>query len=282
MAIHGNAVRIRAVRVGARCSRVAGSGLLWLLVLCARPVFADDPGVAAVPDAKALISRAIDRTRGLTSHAILTMRIVRPSWQRETTLEAWTRGREDALIRFTAPARDRGNATLKLGDRMWTFTPRLNRSMRLPASLMSQSWAGSDFSYEDLSRTDNLLQHYALRLGTTSERDGHRVFEVIAEPRADAPVVWGREVILIRDDDVVLAHSLFDQDMQPVKALETLEVGTLSGRTFGTRSRMQKVDTPQAWTEITWQTAAFDLGLPDDLFTLFSLQHGQADGDHGS
>lgn len=233
---------------------------------------------AETTDATALVTRAIERTRGLTSHVVMTMRIVRPAWQREVTLEAWTRGREDALIRFTAPARDRGNATLKLGERMWTFTPKLNRTVRLPASMMSQSWAGSDFSYEDLARSDNLLTRYALSVISGSRRDGHQVWHVSAVPHVDAPVVWGREEVIIRDDDVVLAHRFFDQDLQLVKAMETLEVGTMSGRNFATRMRMQKAENPDAWTEVEWREATFDLQLPDDLFTQFSLQHGEADG----
>jgi len=256
--------------------------LSWILLLSfpvvswTSPVFAADPHAANPVDAATLISKAIDRTRGITSHAVMTMRIVRPAWQREITMEAWTRGREDALIRFTAPARDRGNATLKLGERMWTFTPKLNRTVRLPASLMSQSWAGSDFSYDDLSRTDNLLTRYVLTLGERTEHEGHGVHHVIAEPKPDAPVVWGREEILVRDDDVVIGHRFFDQDMQLVKAMETLAVRELSGRTFATRTRMRKLETPDAWTEVEWREATFDLELPDDLFTLFSLQHGSS------
>jgi hypothetical protein len=73
---------------------------------------------------------------------------------------------------------------------------------------------------------------------------------------------------------VVIAHRFFDQDLQLVKAMETLQVGELSGRTFATRTRMRKPETPDAWTEVEWREAAFDLELPDDLFTLFSLQHG--------
>lgn len=231
---------------------------------------------AAAPeaDARAIVARAIDQMRGISSHAVLTMRIVRPSWQRETTLETWSRGREDALIRFTAPARDRGNATLKLGERMWTFTPKLNRTVRLPTSLMSQSWAGSDFSYDDLSRTDNLLQHYTLSMSSVTEEEGHRVFHIQADPLADAPVVWGREVLSVRDDNVVLKHVFFDQDFEVVKIMEAMEIGELSGRTFALRSRMRKMETPEAFTEVTWREARFDLELPDDLFTLFSLQHG--------
>ena len=105
-------------------------------------------------DPMTLVTQSIDQTRGLSSYAEINMLIKRPSWQRESTLYSWTRGREDALIRFVAPARDAGNALLKQGDKMWTFNPKLNKSIRLPGGMMSQSWAGSDFSYDDMSRSD--------------------------------------------------------------------------------------------------------------------------------
>ena len=162
-----------------------------------QPAAGADPLLEPTPTAppvtaRELIAGAIDLTRGRTSYARMSMMVHRPDWERKSSLVAWTRGREDALIRFTEPARDAGNATLKQGDRMWTFTPKLNRTIRLPFSLMSQSWAGSDFSYNDLSRTDKLLKLYDLELVGTDEADGHLIYTIEAVPLDDAPVVWGK------------------------------------------------------------------------------------------
>jgi len=229
---------------------------------------------ATARDARQLVAAVIDQTRGTTSHGRLEMRIHRPTWERTSTLEAWTRGREDALIRFVAPARDAGNATLKQGEQMWTFTPKLNRTIRLPFSLMSQSWGGSDFSYNDLSRTDQLLQFYDLALVASEQKDGHMVHTVRATPRPDAPVVWGREELVFRDDNVLLSHTFFDQDLAPLKRLEALEVSELGGRALATRMRMSELDTPDHYTEIEYLALTFDVPLDDSTFTLFALQRG--------
>jgi outer membrane lipoprotein-sorting protein len=228
--------------------------------------------IAESPTAQQIIERAINRTRGLASHAVLNMQVVRPAWQRSTTIETWTRGREDALIRFVAPARDAGNATLKLGASMWTYTPKLNRTIRLPVSLMSQSWSGTDFSYDDLSRTDNLLQHYDLTIDQTEVIDGVTVYTISAIPRADAPVVWGKEELRIREDDVVIEQTFFDQELEPVKRLSVLAIGEMGGRTIGTHLRMYKFDSPDQYTELRWEAAEFDVELGDEHFTLFNLQ----------
>ena len=228
------------------------------------------------PTAQELIAGVIDLTRGQTSYAEFSMVIHRPDWERASKLVAWTRGREDALIRFTAPTKDAGNATLKQGQQMWTFTPKLNRVIRLPFSMMSQGWAGSDFSYSDLSRTDQLLHDYELSLVGNETRDGHQVYTVDAVPHDDAPVVWGKEQIVLRDDYVLLGQTFFDQAMKPLKRLESLEIKTLGGRTFATRMRMVPLDKTDEWTEIAYDQAQFDIKIDDGMFTVFALQSGRS------
>jgi len=248
---------------------------IWLIVgVIGAPLAgaADAPS----PTAYELIAGAIDLTRGKTSYAELSMFIHRPDWERTSKLIAWTRGREDALIRFTAPAKDAGNATLKQGQQMWTYTPKLNRVIRLPFSMMSQGWAGSDFSYNDLSRTDQLLHDYELTLVGSEERDSRRVYTIDAVPHENAPVVWGKERLVLRDDHVLMSQTFYDQAMVPVKRLDASEIKTLGGRTFGTRLKMQPLDEPGNWTEIAYDVAQFDVPIDDGMFTVFALQTGRS------
>ena len=219
-----------------------------------------------------LIEGALDLTRGTSSYTELTMTIHRPAWQRTLSLTAWTRGREDALIRFTAPPKDAGTATLKKGEQMWTYSPKIRREVRLPSSMMSQQWAGSDFSYNDLSRSDKYLRYYDFEIIQTEERDGHMVYTLDMVPRDDAPVVWGKETLVLRDDYVTLSQTFYDQELEPVKRMETLAVGTLGGRTFALAMRMQSVDKPDSWTEIRYVAADFDATVDDSLFTTFALR----------
>ena len=219
-----------------------------------------------------LIEGALDLTRGKASHIRMAMTIHRPNWERRLELEAWTRGREDALIRFTAPAKEAGNATLKKGKRMWMYSPKLKREVRLPASMMSQSWAGSDFSYNDLSRTDHYLHHYDFSI-TTSVQDGeHTIHTLELVPHDDAPVVWGKETMVLRDDYVVLTQTFFDQDLDPLKQMRTMEIGELGGRTIGLAMRMGEVEEPDRWTEVRYTSADFEAEIDDRRFTTFALR----------
>ena len=206
-------------------------------------------------DVVALVTGSIDQTRGLSSFAEMSMLIKRPSWQRKSTLKAWTRGREDALIRFVAPTRDAGNALLKQGERMWTYTPKLNKSIRLPGGMMSQSWAGSDFSYNDMSRSDKWLRDYTLQHVATEQDGGLAVYVVDAVPREDAAVVWGKERLRIREDLVLLELTYFDQDMQPVRQMVSLAIGELGGASWrlvcACRKLTSRINTPN-WNTSIW------------------------------
>lgn len=227
-------------------------------------------------DATAIVKGAIEYWRGTTSYALMAMTVHRPSFERESVMRAWTRGAKDALVRFVEPARDAGNATLNLGDDMWVFTPRLNRVVKIPFSMMASSWMGSDFSYNDLSKSDELVVHFENRIIGTEMNDGHVVYVIEATPRPSAPVIWGKEIVKVRDDSLLLEETYFDQDGKAVKRLNALEIDTLDARRYVVKLRMTKLEEPDQWTELEYREARFGRDLPDGLFTRSNLRSPRA------
>lgn len=243
-----------------------------LLSLLAVSVSADD----ASPDATSLVRAAVDHWRGLSSYSEMTMVIHRPDWERSMTMRAWTKGDERSLVRVVEPKKDRGNGTLTDDNNMWTFSPKVNRVIKIPSSMMGQSWMGSDFSNKDVARADDIVDEYQHSLLSTEEVDGRTVYEIVSVPHEEAAVVWGKEVLKIRDDHVVLEHRFYDQDGELVKQLRTLEVGEMGGRTIALRQRMQKVDEPGEWTEIRMNAVEYGIDIPDRVFTLSNLRNPRA------
>ena len=231
-------------------------------------------GIGATTDitAEALITRMIDQSRGLSSYSELNMTVNRPQWQRTSSFNVLTRGREDALIRFTAPAKDAGNATLKVGDTMWTYSPKIRRAVRLPKSMMSQEWAGSDFSYNDLARSDKLLAYYRHDIVDQIEENGLITYTIESVPNENAPVVWGKERIVFRSDNVLLEQTFFDQAMQPVKAMRAYEIQEIGGRMLAKRMRMSDLENLDRWTEVEYKSIEFDVEIDDRNFTQFALR----------
>jgi outer membrane lipoprotein-sorting protein len=224
-------------------------------------------------DATALVKAAIEYWRDVSSYAVFDMHIQRPDWQRRMTMRVWTRGNKESLVRVSAPAKDAGNGTLLLDNDMWSYNPKINRVIKIPSSMMSQSWMGSDFSNNDLAKADDLIDQYRHTLLATESHDGHKLYVIEAVPNETAPVVWGREVVKIRDDYILMEHAFYDQDNKLVKKLVTTEVKVMGGKAIAARERMQKEDKPDEWTEIVTREAKFGLTLPASTFTLANLRN---------
>jgi outer membrane lipoprotein-sorting protein len=220
-----------------------------------------------------IIRDAINHSRGVSSVGEMSMTIHRPDWERSMTMQAWTQGDETSLVRVVEPAKDAGNATLIDGDNMWSFAPRINRVIKVPSSMMGQSWMGSDFSNKDISKGTDALKFYTHKLLDTQNDDEHTVYVIESTPLEDAPVVWGKEIYHIRDDYVILRQEFWSQDGELVKYLETHDIEEMGGRVIPTRMRMQKSDTPDEWTEIIQHSAQFNVELSDNLFTLSNLRN---------
>jgi outer membrane lipoprotein-sorting protein len=238
--------------------------LIWCLMSAAP---------APAQDARDIVKRSIDNWRGTSSSGEMTMTIHRPTWERSMSMRGWTSGSKKSLIRVTAPKKDAGNGTLMVDNNMWSYAPKVNRVIKVPSSMMGQSWMGSDFSNKDVSRADDIVDQYDHTLLATEEVDGRTVWTIESVPHEEAAVVWGKEVLRIRDDDVLLRQEFWDQDGVLVKTLETLEIGEMGGRTIALRQRMAKTGTDDEWTEFSVQSMKFDIEISDNVFTRSYLQN---------
>lgn len=245
----------------------------WPCLLVAL-LFHSAVAASATPeDAATLVQRAIDYWRDSSSYSIIDMTIRRPDWERTMTIRVWTRGQKESLVRVTAPPKDVGNATLLLDNEMWSFTPKINRVIKIPSSMMNQSWMGSDFSNNDLAKADELIEQYTHKLLRKESHDGHTVYVIESVPKEAAPVVWGREVVKIRDDWIMLEHAFYDQQDVLVKKLVTSEIRLMGGKSVAARERMQRVDRPGEWTEVETKEIRFGIPIAAGTFTLSNLRN---------
>lgn len=224
-------------------------------------------------DAREIIKNAIDHFRGLSSYSEASMIIHRPEWERSMDMKIWTRGMNKSLVRITAPKKDMGNGSLLIDDDMWSYTPKINRVIKIPPSMAHQSWMGSDFTNNDVAKADDLIDRYTHTIKEKRQQDGITVYVIESVPHEDAPVVWGREMITVRDDYVLLEHQFYDQDGVLVKQLSTREIRMIGGRNLATIERMQKVDVKDEWTEFRLHHIEFDAEISNSTFTLSSLRN---------
>ncbi len=248
--------------------RALGAGMAAALAALAGPTFATEAG-----DAAAILKGAFDNYRAASSQTTMVMTVHRSEWERQMTVGTWTRGGEDALVRFLAPAKDAGNASLKLAQDTWMFDPKLNQVIKLPPSMMAQAWMGSDFSYNDLAKSEDLLIDYTHRLLGVRSAGGHSFSRIEAVPKPGAPVVWGKVEIEVRDDHVITEETFFDQDMKPARKMLAEKIGSLGGRSYPVVITMYPQDAHDRWTRVETTAAKFNVPIPAYLLTLSNLQN---------
>lgn len=227
---------------------------------------------ARAQGARALVEVAVDYYRGEASISTVDMTIHRPNWERTMTINAWTKGQKDSIFIIIAPPKDNGNGTLKRGREMWTYNPKVNRVIKLPPSMMSQSWMGSDFSNNDLAKSDSILEDYTHSIIGTETYDEKNVYVIKSTPKPEAPVVWGMQKLRIREDHILLSQEFYDEDLKLVKAMTGQQIQMLGGKLLPKLWKMQKAGVKDEYTLLNYKELAFKQDLPDSLFTLSALR----------
>ena len=218
--------------------------------------------------AEALVDHLDRLYRSTTSHALLRMTVQTPKWERTLRLEMWTEGMEKTLIRILEPARERGMATLRIGNQMWNYLPRTGRVLRIPPSMMMASWMGSDFTNDDLVRETSLREDYEFTLGGVDST----YWYLDLRPKPEAPVVWGKITIAVRRDDRLPAWERFyDEEGAAVREMRFSAPRDFGDRRIPARIELLPLTKRGHLTLLEYESAEFDLPLDPLLFSLENL-----------
>jgi outer membrane lipoprotein-sorting protein len=241
------------------------TGLL-LVALCTTALQAQE-------SARDIVDRVDRLLRGESSHGTVTMEVVTADWSRSLDLEIWSLGTDYALVRVLAPPKDAGTATLKSGNDLWNYLPRVDRTIKLPPSLMGAAWMGSHVTNDDLVKESRLVEDYDIEIAFEGTRDGTAVWEFRLTPKPDAPVVWGRVEYRVRKADFMpLWARYYDEDGNLVRTLEFSDFRKMGGRLVPAVMNMYPEDKPGERTTIRYQELEFDVDLDASFFSLQSLR----------
>ena len=241
--------------------------VFMLLVLFVSPTFSQE-----FNSAREIVDAGFNYLRDKTSYAVVEMVIHRPDWERRNEMKAWTKGQDQSLIKIISPAKDKGNATLKNGRDMWIYNPKINRVVKLPPSMMSQSWMGSDFSNNDLAKTDSLIKDYTHKIIGNETHDGKKVYVIQSMPKPKAPVVWGMLELKIREDLIFLSEEFFDESLASVKKMTGEDIQMMGGKLFPKVWKMRKTGIDGEYTKLIYNTVEFNLDLGDNVFSVPNLK----------
>ena len=247
-------------------------GLVVLLSLFTAqlPVFAESH--ATDIDVKAIIKGIDELYRSETSQTNMEMQIFTPHWERTLTLEVWTKGMDRTFILITSPKKEKGVATLRIGNEMWNYLPKTNKVMKVPPSMMMGSWMGSDFTNDDLVKESSMLDDYTYeRITPADAQPDHLYIQLL--PKEDSPIVWGKLIVAIRMSDQIPAwQHFYDETGRLTRVMNFKEIKAFDGKTIPSVMEMIPQNKEGHKTVVRFVNAAFDKGIDEKIFTRRNLQ----------
>lgn len=227
------------------------------------------PLISQAQNAKDIVRKADEKLRGSSQMAEMKMTIVRPKWTREIAIKSWSKGEDYALMYITAPARDKGVVFLKRQKEIWNWQPTIDRMIKLPPSMMTQSWMGSDFKNDDLVRQSSVIDDFEHKLLGTEVIDGRDCYRIEMVPHESAAVIWGKVISWIdKKDYLQLKTEFYDEENILVNTMYGKNVKTIGNKLLPAIMEVIPADQPQQKTIIEYVSLQFDIPLTDQFFTV--------------
>lgn len=228
----------------------------------------------AEDNAREIVARSESNIRGKTSESDVSIIIERPSWKREMGLHSWTKGTKYSMILLTSPAKEKGIVYLKCDKEVWNYIPSIERVIKLPPSMMSQSWMGTDFTNDDLVKEASAADDYTHTLSGKETIAGRECYRIEMIPKPTTAVVWGKVIVWIDVKDYLqLRAEFYDEDGGKVNTMECSEIKTMGGRTITTRMEMIPADKKGYKTILIYNSIAFDKEIAQDFFSTKNIKN---------
>ncbi|MBN2894849.1 MAG: outer membrane lipoprotein-sorting protein [Campylobacterales bacterium] len=219
-------------------------------------------------DAAGIIAKVEENLRGEQVYLRMSMRIVTQRHERTLQLESWSQGKKRSFVRINHPPMERGITFLNLEGQMWQYVPRIERTIKIPPSMMLQSWMGSDISNDDIVRQSSLTEDYDARI---VEHNGSvALIELI--PKPDASVVWGK--VLSRIDTerfVALEERFYDEEGTLVRTFSFDAVKRFGRYHLPTRWEIRPQAYPHNRTTLLLEEVDYDTPIDEAYFTKSAL-----------
>ena len=215
-----------------------------------------------------IIQKAEDHMRGTSSYSEMTIETIRPKWTREMTIKTWTKGDDYSVTLVLSPAKDKGTVFLKRKNEIWQYIPSIERTIKMPPSMLNQSWMGTDMTNDDLVRESSLKNDYNKKIVGTETIEGLACHKIVMTPKEDVNSIWGKlEIWVSKKDYLQLKTKFYDEDNVLVNTILGKSVKTIGGKIIPTVMEVVPADKKGQKTRMEYTNAEFNLPIDDEIFT---------------
>jgi outer membrane lipoprotein-sorting protein len=227
---------------------------------------------AAEPTGREILQRMESLLWADTMRGDFEMQITTPRWQRTLSLKVWMDRPRRSFVRVVAPAKEAGIGSLRIASEMWNYLPSVERTIKIPPSMMLQPWMGSDFTNDDLVKQSSAIDDYTHKVLGRVMLDGVAAWQIESVPKPEAAVVWDRILYWVREaDHVPLKEEFYNERGELVRVMAFSQVRRVGGREVPTRWEMRPLAKPGNRTVIVIRDAAYDVPLDDEIFSQRNL-----------
>lgn len=217
--------------------------------------------------------------RGETTQLLMRMEITRPEFSRSLHLRSWTSSAKKTLVEILKPVKEEGVTSLRVENQMWNFLPKTDQIVRVPTSMMLQSWMGSDFTNDDLMKLSSITDDYDHRVIKQEKVGTENTTLIECKPKANAPVVWGKILYWARNQDhLPVKEEYYDEKGSLVRTLTLENIQKMDDRVIPTKLTIQSAEQPDQRTSITYEKILFDRVVNDTLFDNARLRANSQEG----
>ncbi len=240
--------------------RLKTSIFLSVFIFLFNPIFSQD--------ATEIIRKADKKFRGNTAKSEMTMTIVRPTWKRTLKFKTWGKGTDYSLALITYPAKEKGQTFLKRKNEMWTWNPKISRLIKMPPSLMSQGWMGSDYTNDDILKESSIVNDYTHKIIGSEKIDGIECWKIELTPKENAVVIWGKLIKWISKNEYnQMKSEYYDEDGYLIKTDIASKVKLMGSKRIPTHIEIIPADEPNHKTIVDINSMTFDIPINDNFFT---------------
>lgn len=219
---------------------------------------------------KAIVDHVDKLYRSQSSVAVVEMQIINPNWERSLRMNISTETMKNTFIDILYPNKEKGSGTLRKGNEMWNYFPKVGKVIKVPPSMMMSSWMGSDFNNDDLVKETTLTQNYTAKFIGASQSKNH-VIELL--PLATTVTVWGKILLTVdKASRMPITQEYFDEKGAKIRILTFSEYQKFGNRMIPAKLELVPTDKANQKTIIRYVDVKFDLVLPADTFSLINLQ----------
>jgi len=225
--------------------------------------------------AKEIVKRSDDLMRGQTQKGRYTMTVITPNWRRRLEIQVHSKDRDKMLLKILSPAKEKGTTTLRVGTEMWNYLPQVERTIKIPPSMMLQPWMGSDFANDDLVKESSIVEDYDHVISESRTVRGRPLVRIQLTPKPRAGVVWQRRVMVIDTETFVpVRDEFYGKDDALVKVLNYSDVRRVGDRSIPTRWEMVSRTKPGHRTVIeVSDDLVYNGPMDDNVFTLQNIKN---------